>query len=67
MSKRRNPPIPPDEPLTPQEMGRRGGRSRATKLSPEKLTAIGKRGGKASGAARRKKAGLPPVEEPNVD
>lgn len=38
------------------EIGRRGGYSRAKRLSPEKLKEIAKKAGKASGKARSKKA-----------
>jgi len=39
-----------------KEMGRRGGRERAKRLSPERRLEIAKQGGQASKEARKKKA-----------
>lgn len=38
-----------------RELGRKGGRSRIAKLSPDQISKLGERGGIASGRARRRK------------
>lgn len=43
------------KPLTPAEMGRRGGKARMRQLSTEERSALGRKAGKASGRARRRK------------